>query len=38
MRLGNLLKEIDYIELVNVINYDEQIEDPILSMSPLQYS
>ena len=26
MRLGNLLKEIDYIELVNVVELDEQVE------------
>ena len=27
MRLGNLIKEIDVIELVNVENYDEEIEN-----------
>ena len=26
MRLGNLIKEIDFIELVNIDDYDEEIE------------
>ena len=26
MRLGNLIKEIDYIELVNIEDYDEEVE------------
>ena len=26
MRLGNLIKEIDFIELVNIGDYDEEIE------------
>ena len=26
MRLGNLIEQIDYIELVNIENYDEEIE------------
>ena len=27
MRLGNLIKEIDFVELVNIENYDEEIEN-----------
>ena len=27
MRLGNLIGEIDYIELVNITNYDKEIEN-----------